>query len=92
MMMILHILPLGLRLAVMETAGRLGMEGARALYVGRGQLEMLGRRRLLEAVEAVVVRGLLVEHRGPLPVVVLIILLLAPYSLDREIPDRFRYQ
>lgn len=92
MMMILHILPLGLRLAVMETAGRLGMEGAQALCVGRGHLEMLERPRLLEAAVVVVERGLLVEHRGPLLVVVLITLLPAPYSLGREIPDRFKYQ
>lgn len=92
MMMILHILPLGLRLAVMETAGRLGMEGAPVLCVGRGHLEMLERPRPLEAVVAVVVRGLLVEHRGQLLLVLLITLLPAPYSLGKEIPDRFRYQ
>lgn len=89
MTMILHILPLGLHLAVMGTAGRLGMEGALVLYVGRGRLEMLERRRLLEAV---VVRGLLVECRGLLLAVLLITLLPAPYSLGREIPDQFRYQ
>ncbi len=91
-MTILHILPLGLHLAVMETAGRLGMEGAPVLCVGRGHLEMLERPRPLEEVVVVAQRGLLVEHRGLLLLLVLITLLPAPYSSDREIPDRFRYQ